>query len=216
MRTARLVPLCLLIVVAPTLASGGRKPAGPTSQNARTNRGADPPRSPKPAKAAKPKFELKDGDRVVFLGNTLIERAQKCGYWETMLTARYPNRKIIFRNLGWDGDTVWAESRGLFDTPAKGYARLLAHVGRIKPTVIFLGYGNNEAFAGKPGLPRFIKQYNKLLDDLKKVSAKGVRFVLLSPYLLEKQPAPLPDPSETNQKISLYSAAIRHIAENRR
>ena len=87
------------------------------------------------AKKSQPKFELKDGDRVVFLGNTLIEREQKYGYWETMLTARYPNRNIIFRNLGWDGDTVWAESRGLFDPPAKGYQRMLEHVGRIKPDV---------------------------------------------------------------------------------
>jgi hypothetical protein len=168
----------------------------------------------KPQKDNVPKFELLGGDRVVFLGNTLIEREQKYGYWETMLTARYPDRNIIFRNLGWDGDTVWADSRGIFDPPAKGYQRMLAHVGRIKPTVIFLGYGNNEAFAGRKGLPAFIKQYNKLIDDLKNVSAKGVRFVILSPIRYEELEKPFPTPIEINHKLELYGIALREIAKN--
>jgi len=192
---------CGLVATALLLAAGGRIAPG-----------ADASGSPK---KAQPKFELKDGDRVVFLGNTLIEREQKYGYWETMLTARYPDRKIIFRNLGWDGDTVWAESRGMFDPPEKGYARMLAHVGSIKPTVIFLGYGNNEAFAGKAGLPRFVKQYNKLLDDLTRVSAKGVRFVLLTPYLYEARSAPLPNPAIQNENIREYARAINDISSQR-
>ena len=162
-----------------------------------------------------PKFELRDGDRVVFLGNTLIERAQKYGYWETMLTARYPNKNITFRNLGWSGDTVWAESRGIFDPPAVGYKRMIEHVGRLKPTVIFLGYGGNEAFAGKKGLPAFIKQYNKLLDDLTKSSAKGVRFVLLSPMNHVAMGPPLKSPAVINRSFKTYSNAIQSIVEER-
>ena len=55
-------------------------------------------------RAAAP-FELKDGDRVVFLGDTLIEREQHYGWIELMLTSRFPDRDITFRNLGWGGDT---------------------------------------------------------------------------------------------------------------
>jgi len=107
---------------------------------------------------------LEDGDRVVFLGNTLFERAQKYGHLETRLIAKHAGKNIIFRNLGWSGDTVWTESRGIFDEPKKGYERMLAHVKRLKPTVIFVGYGGNKAFAGKPMLPKFIAQYNTLLE----------------------------------------------------
>ena len=39
-------------------------------------------------------FELKEGDRVVFLGNRLIERAQDYGYLEAALASRWPGRKI--------------------------------------------------------------------------------------------------------------------------
>ncbi|GAB4151322.1 MAG: hypothetical protein Tsb009_26690 [Planctomycetaceae bacterium] len=169
----------------------------------------------KQPKQSAPKFELKDGDRVVFLGNTLIERAQKYGYFELVLTAAHPDRKIIFRNLGWDGDTVWAESRGIFDAPAKGYQRMLAHVGRIKPTVIFLGYGNNEAFAGIAGLPKFIAQYNKLLDDLTKASAKGVRFVFIAPVNHFSLGKPLPSAAPFNAINQHYIKAVQQIAQKR-
>src|SRR6185312_9021814 len=32
--------------------------------------------------AAVPKFEIEDGDRIVWIGNTLVEREQRYGYWE--------------------------------------------------------------------------------------------------------------------------------------
>src|SRR5215510_1122253 len=59
------------------------------------------------AQAAPPKFELVEGDRVVFIGNTFVERDIQNNYLETLLTASYPNRNITFRNLGWSGDTVF-------------------------------------------------------------------------------------------------------------
>ena len=65
-------------------------------------------------------FELKDGDRIVWLGNTLVEREQRYGYWETALYEAFPNATFTVRNLGWSGDTVWGESRGRFDRLAGG------------------------------------------------------------------------------------------------
>lgn len=162
-----------------------------------------------------PRFELKDGDRVVLLGGTLIEREQKYGHWEAMLTARYPDRNITFRNLGWDGDTVWAESRGIFDTPEVGYARMIEQVKGLKPTVIFLGYGNNEAFAGKEGLEPFVKQYEKLIDDLTAVSADGVRFFFILPMVYDTATSPIPDLTDLKDRVLTYAKAIREVAVRR-
>jgi len=133
---------------------------------------------PTPPPAAR--FQFADGDRVVLIGNTLVERAQRFGHLETALLARLAPLKLTFRNLGWSGDTVFAESRGIFDPPAKGYQRLLAHVARLKPTVLILGYGSNESFEGPEGLPRFLKQYRKLIADLRSRSAPSARVVILS------------------------------------
>jgi hypothetical protein len=158
------------------------------------------------------KFELRDGERVVFLGNTLIERAQSQDYWETALATRWPNRKIVFRNLGWSGDTVFGQARAGFGDAAAGFAALRDEVLRAKPTVILLGYGGNEAFAGEAGREDFRRGLRTLLDALAPAKA---RIVLLTPTRLEKLGPPLPDPAEQNRNLELYCQDIREIAEER-
>jgi lysophospholipase L1-like esterase len=165
------------------------------------------------AQPASPPFELKDGDRVVLLGGTFIERDQTYGYLETMLTARYPDRSITFRNLGWSGDTVWGEARSRFGPPAEGFAHLRQHVEALKPTVIFINYGLNESYAGKAGLFRFEQRLNTLLGILDKT---GARIVMITPRRLEKLPAPLPDPTATNERLGEYVALIKKTAERRK
>ena len=44
-------------------------------------------------------LELKQGDHVVWIGNTLAERMQYFGDIESRLHARYPNHNLIVRNL---------------------------------------------------------------------------------------------------------------------
>src|SRR5215208_1637800 len=97
-------------------------------------------------------FELKDGDRVVFVGGTLVEREGRLGYIETVLTARFPDRNVTFRNLGQSADTRnlnagWAD----FGPAEQGFKRLQKLIGEIKPTVIVANYGMTESFEGKKG-----------------------------------------------------------------
>ncbi|MEX2139608.1 MAG: SGNH/GDSL hydrolase family protein [Pirellulales bacterium] len=179
--------------------------------SARPQDAADTPAPVGRAAAEQARFELKDGDRVVFIGNTFFEREGRYGYIETMLTTRYPGKRITFRNLGWSGDTVWGESRGYFE-PEKGYQNLIDLVAELKPTVIFLAYGNNEAFAGKEGLAPFIKQYNKFLDDLEKFTK---RIVLLGCLAPEEQSPPLPDLSRYTTSVAGCNEAIKAIASER-
>jgi lysophospholipase L1-like esterase len=166
---------------------------------------------PLSATAADP-FELADGDRVVFLGNTLLEREQRDGYWETLLTIRYPRCRIQFRNLGWSGDTVFGEARAGFGSTADGFRHLKEHVFALQPTVLFIGYGLNESFAGEAGLPRFLEGLRVLLDTLAPTKA---RMVLLSPMHHEDLGPPLPDPAELNKNLRLYRDALRKVAEQR-
>jgi len=165
-----------------------------------------------PAALAADAFELRDGDRVVLIGNTLIEREQRHGYWEAALTRRYPDRKITFRNLGWSGDTVFGEARAGFGTPADGFRHFKDHVLALKPTVLIVGYGANESFAGEAGLKRFTDGLNTLLDALAPTKA---RVVLLSPLRQEDLGRPLPDPAVQNRNLRLYADAMKQIAEKR-
>jgi lysophospholipase L1-like esterase len=164
-----------------------------------------------PAMAAEP-FELKDGDRVVFVGNTLFERAANHGYLQTAFLTRWADRKLTFRNLGWSADDVRARSRDYFFKKGDGYKRLIKQVTELKPTVVFVAYGTNESFAGKAGLDAFKRDLAKLLDDLGKTNA---RFVLLSP--MKQAAGPFGAPVDNNNaNLKLYGDAIKAEAAKRK
>jgi lysophospholipase L1-like esterase len=164
------------------------------------------------AEDASAKLELKDGDRVVLLGGTFIEREGQFGFLETALTTAWPDRRVTFRNLGWSGDTVWAESRGIFDAAQVGYNRMLELVKELKPTLIILAYGQNESFAGDAGLGKFVAQYEKLCDDL---TATGARLAFMTPHKFECPKPPLPDASRQNGNLGKYAAAVVEMASRR-
>ena len=157
-------------------------------------------------------FELKEGDRVAFIGNAFFERDLQHNYLETQLTSRFKDRNVVFRNFGWSGDTVFGHGRASFGTPEDGTRRLLRDVGLLKPSVIFLAYGMNESFAGEKGLTRFGDGLNRLLESL---SGTGARIILISPIRHERLGAPLPDPSDHNLSLERYVAAMKRTAESR-
>src|SRR6185503_2537251 len=153
-------------------------------------------------------FELRDGDRVVFLGDTFIEREQQFGFIEHLATTHFPGRHVTFRNLGWSADTPLGVSRAGFDTPDKGFDRLKEQLALVKPTVAFLGYGMAASFDGEAGLPRFKAEMEKLLDTVKAAGTGEVRFVILSPIPHEKLPPPLPDPAPHNAQLTSHTLAL--------
>ncbi|HXD88453.1 MAG TPA: SGNH/GDSL hydrolase family protein [Urbifossiella sp.] len=164
---------------------------------------------------AAPKFEIKDGDRIVWIGSTLVEREQRYGYWETALHAAFPDKQFTLRNLGWSGDTVFGEARGRFDfnNPNACFKQLVGLTLELKPTVIFVSYGTNESFEGEPGLPKFEKGLNKLLDALKPAKARVVLFTPMPVFVHEM---PLLDGAPRNKTLKTYSKAIGSIADKRR
>lgn len=155
---------------------------------------------------------FQDGDRVVLVGGTFIEREPSYGYLETAWTAAAPDHTVEFRNLGWSGDTVTGISRARFGPPEEGFQHLREHVIALKPTVLIICYGANEAFEGEPGLPGFRKDLNRLLDAL---AATKARTVLLSPPRNESLGPPLPDPAAHNQALALYRDVLRDVARER-
>lgn len=163
-----------------------------------------------PARAADP-FEFTDGDRVVLLGSTLIEREQKYGYWELALTLKNRDKNVTFRNLGWSGDTVFGEARNGFDQSPKGFERMVTLAKELKPTVVVVCFGHNESFEGSAGVAKFTAGLEKLLDALTPTNA---RIVLMSPTPFAPAAA-LANPGPNNKNLALYRAAIRATAEKR-
>jgi putative heme-binding domain-containing protein len=173
--------------------------------------------------APKPSFELRDGDRVAFVGDTLLEREQFSGYIELALASHYPDAKVSFRNLGWSADTPRGDSRSSLSKTQAGHEPadeawnlFQEQFALVKPTVVFLGYGMANSFDGANGLPKFTRDLNNLIDTIQQqAGATKVRFVLLSPIRHENLGAPLPDPSAHNAQLALYNAAIQELAAKR-
>jgi len=162
-------------------------------------------------------WSLRDGDRVVFLGDTFVEREGDRGFIETALVAAHPEASLTIRNLGWSGDTVWAESRGVFDQPVKGYERMLTLVRELQPTFVFVAYGRNESYRGEAGLADFRKQLEKLCEDLRGAATPApntaaatpgaMRLVLVTPHRFEAAAG-----DARNTALEPYAQAIREVA----
>lgn len=156
-------------------------------------------------------FELKNNERVVFLGNSLFENEFQYGYLELALTTRWPNRNVTFRNLGWTGDNVWGEARSTFTNPPTPYQHLMQQITKAEPTLVFVAYGGVEAQEGEAGLSRFKEGLNKLLDRIDSLSAKAI---LLSPIPVMYNDSSA-NVAKRNADIELYAAAIAKMATER-
>lgn len=156
-------------------------------------------------------LSLTDGDHVVLLGSTFIERAQLYGDLEAMLFATAGAAKVTFRNLGWSGDTVFAESRGIFDTPEKGFERLVEHIRAEEPTVILICFGQNEAMqsADSSAVERFGRQLRHLHQQLQ---TTGARQLLVSPHPLLFATPPIPSPNRFNPAVEEYALEMQRVA----
>lgn len=167
--------------------------------------------SPGGTQAAGAAFDLKDGDRVVFVGNSLFENDLPYGYLELALTTRWPNRNVTYRNIGWTGDTVWGQARSYITTPPSPYELLIDQLTKAQPTVVFIAYGGIEAQEGEAGLPGFKEGLNKLLDKIEQLGAKAI---LLSPIPVMSAGSP-EEVAKRNAMLEVYGAAIAQTASAR-
>lgn len=171
-----------------------------------------------PGRAGSPSaFELREGDRVVLVGDTLIERETAQGFVELTLTTRFPDRNVTFRNLGWSADTPQGQSRVGFDherPPEFWFQQLTNSIAQLKPTVVILGYGMANSFDGDAGLPGFLGAMEKLKNAVQQnAGATHLRWVVLSPVPHEKLPPPMPDPTAHNRQLASYTRELEAFAK---
>jgi len=139
------------------------------------------------------KFELKDGDRVLFIGDTFFEREVDYGQIEARLTAAFPDRTVTYRNLAWAADSPMGRARASFDwnRPETDWLkRVKEQLALVKPTVAFLSYGMTAALElseltaeadRKAYLEKFQADLARLTTAIGEVSGVPVRFVVLTP-----------------------------------
>ena len=164
-----------------------------------------------PHRAGAAPLELKPGDHVCLIGNTLADRMQHDGWLETLLYAKYPKHDLVFRNLAVAGDEVALRHR------SENFGSPDDWLTKTKADVILAFFGFNESFKGAAGLDRFKQDLDKFLKNTtaKNYSGKSApRLVLFSPIANEKLNDPnQPDPAANNANLQLYTAAMAEVAK---
>lgn len=169
----------------------------------------------KAAEESQPKLSpveltLKDGDRIVLIGNTFADQLRLNNYLETLLTSQADVKQLTFRNLAWSGDTLKLQPRPL------NFGSLDDHLKEQRADVIIACFGMNESFDGPAGIPEFTNEWEKFLKHVASQKYNGKtapRLVMISPIAHENIGPPYPDPAEHNESLAAYTQAMRTVAE---
>src|SRR5688572_25210921 len=115
-------------------------------------------------------FALRDGDTVVFLGDSITAERTYGKVVETYTLLRFPERKVRFVNAGWGGDTA-----------AGGLARLERDVFARGATVVTVAYGINDiGWGGKADAEHRQKYLDSVRGIVERCKERGVRVFICS------------------------------------
>jgi hypothetical protein len=171
-------------------------------------------------------FFIRDGDRVVFLGDSITEQRLYTTYIEAYALARHPDWKLSFRNVGWGGDTSWLRQRAhpdekeLFAADSATQQKLVEDaVGRglgrdvlpLKPTAVTVKFGMND-HSYQAFRPDIFGAYTRSQEQIAKVlQANGARVAFLTPQPIEDK-RPDPDKDARNQSLRKFSDGLKAVA----
>ena len=153
-------------------------------------------------------LKLAKGDRIAFIGNTLLDRAQEFSHFESFLHLAHPGHNLVVRNFAWSADEVDLQPR------PDNFATVKQHLTREKIDVIFAAFGYNESFAGTDAIDVFKARLTTWLIDLKTSAFNGKtapRIVLISPVANENIEG-VPAADLNNERIAAYAKAIAEVA----
>jgi len=178
------------------------------------------------ANAVAAEFFIKDGDRVVFLGDSITEQRLYTTYIEAYALTRHPEWKLWFRNVGWGGDTSWLRQRAhpdekqLFAADEASQQKMVEDsVGRglkrdvlpLKPTAVTIKFGMND-HAYQQFREDIFKAYVRSQTECAKVlEANGARVAFLTPQPIEDK-RPDPDKDVKNQSLRQFSDGLKAVA----
>jgi lysophospholipase L1-like esterase len=125
-------------------------------------------------------FKIKNGDRVLFYGDSITEQRLYTNYIETFIVTRFPDLDVRFRNVGVGGDRVTGGWAGPIDT------RLKRDFYPYKPTVATIMLGMNDASyqAYNQGIfDTYANGFKAIVDGIKKnVPACKLYLIQPSPF----------------------------------
>ena len=125
-------------------------------------------------------FAIREGDRIVFYGDSITDQRLYTTFVETYIVTRFPTMNVSFIHSGWGGDRVTGGGGGPVDR------RLARDVFAYKPTVVTVMLGMNDAGYQpfkQPIFDVYSKGYEHLVDSLKnRLPGARITLILPSPF----------------------------------
>src|ERR1041385_5357486 len=154
-------------------------------------------------------FALKDGDRVVFYGDSITDRRLYTTFTETYVLTRFPKLDVSFIHSGWGGDRVTGGGGGPVEL------RLRRDVVAYKPTVMTIMLGMNDgsyrAFDEKI-FDTYAKGYQHIIDSVKE-TLPGIRITVIQPSPFDDVTQPPRFEGGYNAVLVRYSQFVKELAE---
>ena len=127
--------------------------------------------------AAQDSFALRDGDRVVFFGDSITDQRLYTTFAETFVVTRFPHLNVSFIHSGWGGDRVTGGGGGPIDV------RIWRDVLPYNPTVVTVMLGMNDGryrAYDQPTFDEFANGYKHIVQVMKR-QLPGLRMTLIQP-----------------------------------
>ncbi|MBB6051520.1 SGNH/GDSL hydrolase family protein [Armatimonas rosea] len=153
-------------------------------------------------------FALKNGDRVVFYGDSITDQRMYTLLTEQYIVTRFPNLNVRFVHSGWGGDRVTGGGGGPIDL------RLDRDVTAYKPSVVTVMLGMNDASyrAFDAGIfQTYADGYKHLVEKVKKDNP-GVRLTLIQPSPFDDVTRPESFPGGYNAVLLRYANFVGQLA----
>jgi lysophospholipase L1-like esterase len=154
-------------------------------------------------------FALRDGDTVVFYGDSITDQRLYTTFVESYVVTRFPGMKVAFVHSGWGGDRVTGGGGGPIDRRLE--RDVLAH----KPTVVTVMLGMNDGSYRpfrQPIFDTYAKGYHHLVESLKS-NLPGVRITLILPSPYDDVTRKPNFEGGYNQVLIRYGEFVRSLAE---
>jgi len=160
-------------------------------------------------------FEPRPGETIAWIGGTEIADLDRHGFLEAGFYLAWPDLGLRWRNLAWQGDTVYRQARPLYFYTKQGDTQpgsIPDHRERTEPGIVFIAFGKMESLEVNDSSHDFIAAYAKLLDELAPLTG---RVVLMSPtpFFPTGPAASLAD--ERNKTLNQHVDLIREFAGDR-
>ncbi len=158
--------------------------------------------------SAQGSFYLKDGDRVVFYGDSITEQRLYTTFTETYVVTRFPQLNVSFVHCGVGGDRVTGGWAGPIDL------RLSRDVFAHRPTVMTIMLGMNDgsyrAFDDKI-FKTYSTGYQHILDSIKS-ALPDIRLTLIQPSPYDDVTRPAGFEGGYNAVLVRYGEFVKDLA----